>query len=133
MASECLEDDATIVDASELWRRIHPGWVVPDENTGGMRASSAAFDNSPDGSPTSVLLADIVRGTGRTPGDVIAEFDGYALSSITAGQARGCKQGIARDPLPSEPAHAHVFGRKTKAAKRCLAGHARWVIEPAEA
>ena len=131
MASERLVDDPSITNASELWRRVNPKWIVPDENTGNVRVSSAAFDNSPDGSPTSVLLADVVRETGRTARDVIAGFAGFALSSITAGEARSCRQGVARDPLPNEPAHAHLFGQKTKAVKRCLAQHAKWVVEPA--
>ena len=131
MAAETLVDDATITKDSELWRRIHPTWVVPDQNAGNMRVSSAAFDDSPDGSPTSVLLADLVRETGRTADDVIAEFDGYALASITAGQVRDCEQGVARDALPNEPAHAYVFGLKTRYLKRCLARHAEWVISPA--
>ena len=131
MASESFVDDTTIANASELWRRIHPDWFVTDENTGNVVVSSAAFDNSRDGSPTSVLLADLVRGTGRTAEDVMARFDGYALASITAGQARDCEQGVARDPLPAEPAHAYVFGPKTKALKRRLARHAKCVIAPA--
>jgi len=131
MASQRLVDDATITNDAELWRRIHPTWVVHDENTEGVRVSSAAFDNSPDGSPTSVLLADTVRETDRTAENVIAGLGGYALASITAGQARDCKQGVARNPLPNEPAHAYVFGQKTKALKRCLARHAEWVISPA--
>ena len=131
MAPEGLVDDTTIADASELWRRIHPKWIVPDENTGNMRVTSAAFDDSKDESPTSVLLADVVRKTGRTAEEVIAPYDGYALASITAGQARDCEQGVARDPLPDEPAHAYIFGEKTKALKRCLARSAEWVIAPA--
>lgn len=130
MASEWLVDDVTITDDSELWRRIHPAWVVLDRNTASMRLSSAAFGNSTDGSPTSVLLADLVRESGRTAEQVIAKFDPYALASITAGQARDCEQGVARDALPNEPAHAYVFGRKTKVLKRCLARHAEWVIPP---
>jgi len=131
MASERLVDDVTIANASELWRRINPHWVVRDGNSGNSRVSSAAFSDSADGSPTSVFLADSVRETGRTAKDVIAGHDGYALSSITAGQARGCEQGVARHALPNEPAHAYIFGRKTKALMRCLARHAEWVIAPA--
>lgn len=130
MASERLVDDATIGNDAELWRRIHPQWVVPDGNTGSVRVSSAAFDNSPDGSPTSVLLAGLVRQTDRGAEDVIAGFDGYFLAALTAGQARDCQQGVARNPLEDEPAHAYVFGQKTKPLKRCLARHATWVIAP---
>ena len=129
---EKLTDDATIANDAELWRRIHPDWVVPDENTDRMRVSSAAFDNSPDGSPTSVWLATIVRETGRSDADVLGRFEGegYRLASLTAGQARECKQRIARNPLPDEPAHAFLVGKKTKGAKKCLARIAKWVISP---
>ena len=127
---ERLTDDATIPNDAELWRRIHPEWVVPDENADGMRVSSAAFDNSRDGSPTSVLLATIVRETGRTDADVLAHFEGFALASLTAGQARECSQEVARDPRPEEPAHAYVLGKKTQGAKKCLARSAKWVISP---
>lgn len=131
MASEGLVDDATIADDSELWRRIHPDWIVPNQNIHGLRVSSAAFDNSKDGSPTSVLMADLVQETGRDAQNVLAGFEGYALASITAGQARHCNQGVARDPLPEEPAHAYIFGEKKKTIKRCLAQHAEWVVSPA--
>ncbi len=130
MASEWLVDDATITNDSELWRRITPLWVVRDENAGGLRVSSAAFDDSRDGTPTSVLLATIVRETGRTDTTVLESYEGYGLASLTAGEARGCKQDVARDPLPEEPAHAFIFGVKSKANKRCLASSAVWVISP---
>ena len=126
MASE-PSDDRTIVNVAVLWRRIHPRWIVSSEDEGG-RVSSAAFDNSPDGSPTSVLLADIVAQTGRSAIQILAEFPGYALASLAAGQARSCRQGIARDPLSEESAHAIVFGAKTRANKRCLAKSAVWVV-----
>lgn len=130
MAPERLVDDATITDDSDLWRRINQFWVIRDENAGGVRVSSAAFDDSRDGSPTSILLATIVRESGRTEMDVLAGFDGYALANLRAGEARRCHQGVARDPLPDEPAHALLFGPKSKANKRCLACHATWIIWP---
>ena len=130
MAPIGLLDDTTIEDDLELWRRIYPTWIVPDKNIGGLRVSSAAFYNSPNGTPTSVLLADVVRETGRDAEDVLAGFDGYALASITAGQGRSCNQGVARDPRPNEPAHAYLFGNKTRSLRGCLARHAEWVILP---
>lgn len=127
-----LTDDAAIPDGAGLWRRIHPSWVVRDENRGGVRVSSAAFDDSADGSPTSVLLRDVVHETGRDGNDVLRGYDGYGLAAITAGHARGCQQGISRNPpVAGEPAHAFLFGRKTKSLKRCLAQHAEWVIPAA--
>ena len=123
-------DDQAIAAGAGLWRRIHPKWVVRDQNARAYRVSSAAFDNSPDGSPTSVLLADLVAETGRTANDVLKGYEEHALASITAARARECGQGVARDPIPEEPAHGYVFGRKTKANKRCLGQGAVWIIAP---
>ena len=126
-----LLDDPAISDASALWRRVHPSWIVRDDNRGGMRLSSAAFDDSADGSPLSVLIAEVVLQTKRTAQAVLADFDGYALAATTAGNARKQGQGIAATPEPDEPAHASVFGPKTKSIKRVMAKDATWVIGPA--
>ena len=131
MAAERLVDDTTIANDSHLWRRIHPNWVVWDQNVGEKRVSSAAFEDSVNGSPLSVLLAEVVRETGRNAGHILAGFDEYALAVITAGHARDCQQGVSRDPRPDELAHAHVFGMKTRGIRRCLSRHAEWVIPPA--
>ena len=123
-------DDATIPNRAELFRRIPPCHFVPDENSGALRPSSAAFNDHPNGSPMSVVLADVLAATGRNPDDVLADCRGFALAMITAGLARECQQGVAREPLEREPAHAVVFGRKTKPVMRKLATGARWVIPP---
>jgi len=123
-------DDPAIPNSEDLWRRIHPLWAVPDNNSGGWRVSSAAFDDSTDGSPLSVLLATVVAKTHRTADDVITHYAGYFLASITAGTAREYGQGIDPTPTPDEPAHASVFGKKTASIKRNLATRAKWVIAP---
>lgn len=130
MEPAAYSDDPSIPDASELWRRIHPRWAVHDDNQGGWRVSSAAFADSRDGSPLSVLLADVVAETGRTADHVLTAYTGYSLASITAGTARSNQQAVARTPAPDEPAHASVFGRKTDGIRRALARSARWVVAP---
>lgn len=131
MADVPLADDKTILDEAPLWRRIHPCWAVRDENEGGWRITSAAFSDSPDRSPLSVLLADLVLAGGRTQMDVLAGFDGYFLAELSAGAAREAGQGVARTPTSEEPAHASVFGRKTDAVRRRLARASRWLNAPA--
>ncbi len=130
MAGPPYDDDPTVLNEMALWRLIVRLWVVADENRGVRRVSSAAFDDSPDGSPTSILLADVVASTGRSAQDVLSRFPGYCLASLTAGQGRGCGQGVPRDPLPQEPAHAFLFGAKPRSARRCLAHAATWIIPP---
>jgi hypothetical protein len=125
-----IEDDPSIADGTDLWRRIHPEWIVQDES-GRIRPSSQAFTNDPRGDPMSVYLEPQVRGTGRTAKDILEPYPGYSLASITAGLARANKQGVKPDPLPEEPAHGVVVGRKTGAVRRAFAKGASWVVAPA--
>jgi len=125
------EDDATIGNDAELWRRIPPDCLVPDGNLGGKRISSAAFCDHPNGSPMSVVLGQVVLEADRDANSVIDGHDDYCLASVTAGLARELQQGIARNPLlPEEPAHAEVFGKKTRSVRRRFAKEATWVIGP---
>jgi hypothetical protein len=119
-------DDLTIPDEADLWRRIPTWHIVRDENSGQIRPSSAAFDNDPDGAPMSVVLA----AEAENPQTALAGLTGFALASFKARTARDCNQGIVRDPLPNEPAHALVFGTKTKSIRRRLAKEATWVVPP---
>lgn len=130
MSTASYADDPSIRDEAELLRRIPPQHFVPDQNQGGIRISSAAFKDHANGSPMSVVLAEELARTGRNPHDVLIGHDGFALAMITAGLARGCDQGVAREPLENEPAHAVVFGRKTHGIRRRLAAGARWMIPP---
>ncbi|MBI3696222.1 MAG: hypothetical protein HY238_15470 [Acidobacteria bacterium] len=130
MDVDTLRDDPTIPDQAELWRRIPPWHLVKDENLGRIRPSSAAFDNHPDGSAMSVLLGNEMTAAGCGPEAALAGHERFALAAITAHLARSCGQGIARDPLPDAPAHAVVFGEKTRLIRKKLAMAAYWVIPP---
>jgi hypothetical protein len=122
-------DDPTIEDDAPLWRRVPPHHFVLDEQSGSVRPSSAAFEDHPDGSPMSVLLGAESAG----PDSVLAGHPDFALASITAGLARECGQLVVRDPLPMEPAHALVIGRKTKGVRKRMAVAASWVVAPPDA
>lgn len=130
MAELAYANDPTIADESVLWRRIPPRWAVLDENRGGLRVSSAAFDNSDDGTPTSVHLAEVASAVGLRPADILQRYDGYGMASLTAGQARGCGQAVGPDALPDDPTHGYIAGPKPKSVKRRLAAAAVWVISP---
>ncbi len=128
--SASYEDDTSISNEAELWRRIPPRHLVPDKNRGGMRISKAAFDNHPNGTPMSVVLGDEILAAGREPSSVIDGHEGFYLASLTAGLARSLGQGVVRNPTPDEPAHAEVFGKKTDSTRKKLAKAATWVIGP---
>lgn len=125
-----LSDDSSVLDSASLWRRIPPWHFVFDHNLSCYRPSSAAFNDHPNGTPMSVVLGDDVRAAGRTSESALTGCAGFALASFTAGLARSTEQGIMRKPLPEEPAHAEVFGRKTNSVRRTLAKGCTWVIAP---
>ena len=123
-------DDPTILDEDGLWRRIPPRHLIFDENLRCVRPTSAAFEDHPNGTPMSVLLEKTILREGRGPEDAVQRHEGFSLGAITAGLARECRQRVARDPLPDEPAHALVCGKKTKGVRRTFAKQVEWVIPP---
>lgn len=127
-----IADDFTITDDDLLLRRVPPSWTVLDENAGGRRPSSAAFQDDADGDPMSIYIRSIILGAGGRPERVLAGHPNFGLAGITAGQARGEDQKVHRDPLPDEPAHGNVCGRKPQGVRRRLAKCAIWVVRPGE-
>lgn len=103
MQMDAYTDDATIADEAILLRRIPPRHLVYDENLMRWRPSSAAFENHPDGSPMSVLLADVLRTSGRNAADALRGHEGFALAAITAGLARITRTWRASRCLMSQP------------------------------
>ena len=125
-------DDPTIRDDAVLWRRIPPWHLIFDANLRRWRPKSAAFEDHPNGTPMSVYLADMMEATGRGPDDALTGHQAFALAGISAGLARSTGQQVAREPLPGEPAHAVVVGRKTKSVSRRFAKESHWVVSPLE-
>jgi hypothetical protein len=117
-----------------LWRRIpdFPPFVVPDNNRGGRRVSSAAFADDAQGLSTSVYLAELVRDPDKL---LQGKTRGFALVSITADSARACGMEVLRvdpkDPEPDpDPAHVYIVGKKTGSVKNCLLAAAAPVVWP---
>ena len=134
MAQNAHVDDGTIGHDCRLLRRIAAKpelTIVWDSNLARWRPSSAAFADSPDGSPMSVVLGSELEAAARQPESVLAGHDGFALAYITAGFVREQNQGVVRDPIPEEPAHGLVVGEKPKPVSRKMAKAAIWVVEPA--
>lgn len=127
-----LKDDTTIGDECHLFRRvpmIESINIVWDGNQNRWRPSSASFKDHRDGSPMSIVLGDELEKMGRHYNEILIGHDGFALAYITAGCARGNQQRVARDPIPSEPAHGVVIGTKNSASRK-MAKAAVWVVPP---
>jgi hypothetical protein len=122
------KDDPSIRDQDDLWRRIQPEWIIFDEALGRNRPSSAAFQDSSDGTAMSVDLAKLRSGTA----EALASYPGHGLASFTAGFARrDCRQGV--DHTPEEggyDAHASVWGDKPKSVRNRFAKAANLIGRP---
>lgn len=107
--------------------------IVLDQNTGRRRPSSAAFEDSPDGTPMSAFWEKLHRELGLTEANALEGHEDFGLASFVVRLARELGQGIQREPLPDAPAHVLVFGPKPKkSVSRKLAAAAEWVVLPPE-
>ena len=124
------EDDSSIRDEVDLFRRIHPDHHLHwDYNLGCRRVTSGAFDDP----ELSVVLGDTLAELRREPITILDRFEGEFLVRFTAGTARGAQQRVCRDSDPDEEAHGLVVGRKTGATKRALREASLWVVQPGDA
>ncbi len=126
---DAYEDDPSIKGAWTLWRRIPPWHFTPD-GKGGQRASSAAFEDDPDGDPMSVTIVE----KGGEIDRAMAGHDGYGLVAISVQEMRDKGQKIVFKPTADEPAHGIVVGEKNKKRFcRKVAKAAKWVVPPPSA
>jgi hypothetical protein len=78
----------------------------------------------------SVYLESVLISEGRDPQSVLVGFDRDSRLSITAGWVRSCAQGVIRDPIPEEMAHAQVIGEKGTNTRKKLAKQYEWIVGP---
>lgn len=98
------EDDQSIGNSELLWRRIHPSQI--DWNANPPRVSSGAF-NTTDGLSVSIASETTIEALTRIyPHDSVVEFE--------AGFARSLGCIIQRDETPDDPAHALVWGPRSR-------------------
>lgn len=100
-----------------------------DDGKGGKRPSSAAYEDDPDGSPTSVTIAEEST-MSRCLDPVRALTKLFAVAEFPSQAVRDKGLALRRDPIEDEPAHAVMEGKKTKSVRNYLARNSKWVHEP---
>ena len=124
-----VTDEPTDVPvAAHLWRRV-PEWHWVDNGKGGKRPSSAAFEDDPDGSPTSVTIAEEST-ISRCLDPVRALPKLFAVAEFPSQAVREKGLTLRRDPTEDEPAHAVMEGNKTKSVRNHLVRNSKWAHEP---
>lgn len=94
------ENDLRIGDDTVLWRAISPPQVCRDDE-GKERAESWAFLSDDNEVSAWVAQETDIRQLG-------ARFPGFRIAEFTAGQARECRNVIARDPVEGDSSHVVV-------------------------
>lgn len=117
-----------VPETANLWRRVPEiHWV--DDGAGGKRPSSAAFQDDPEGSPMSAIVAEEST-MARAFAPVVEHRLAFALAEFPAKVARDRNQEIVRDPTDTEAAHVLVVGDKPKSVLKGLARASTWAWPP---
>ena len=123
-------DDPTVRDDVAPLGRI-PHWHFHfDTRLGRMRPRSAAFEDDADCDPMPVYRRDFIDAEGGDLRRVTIGHEGFALTSLTAGQFRSKDQTVFPDPLSEESSHVKICGPKPGSVRRWFAKHAAWVVPP---
>ena len=124
------EEPPQFDDEKRLLRRIpnKPSMYTFDHNKQCWRPTSANFSD-PD---LSVDCRDLLEADGETIEYSIHNYPGYGLAQFTAATARNIDQSfmVLPDPLPENPYHGLVKGKKSKTAKRAFVDAVEVLIEP---
>ena len=119
-------DDAAIADDVVVVRRIPPGrWYHADDE----RPHSDNFANSPDGSGTSV---DIVDPDYSLTVAISALPPGFGAVLVKVSDIRAAGLGIVRNPIPGNPFHATMQGKKRESVRKrlCKSCRTSWAKKP---
>lgn len=110
-----------------MFRRVPPVLVVSDPKVpGGLRASSSAFCDDPDGSPMSVYAMSIVTRLGLDHTAVVyGKESGWGVAQTPVELLAEEEQQVLLDPVvavevphPCDPAHGIVVGDKQPKSRR---------------
>lgn len=129
--SDAPEDDPSIDDETELYRRVPPAhWKrVGDEYV--VRDSAFKNHPNPEMKRMSVVLGDTLEQASRNPESVrSADQKNYGVVAIRARIVREHEQVIERSPQPNEPAHGDVYGEKPTGRRKKLVAAAEWIVYP---
>jgi hypothetical protein len=124
-------DDPTVEDSWRLLRRIPVETLVWSANEGAWILTSMAFQgHKTNRRAFSVHLEPVLFENGLSHESVLQDPSRFYLAAFTAAQARSQRQVVKRDPLPGDPAHAHLIGDKTGAVQKHFKRCAVWVVAP---
>lgn len=117
-------DDGSIWDSWSLLRRVHPTQIVRDDNSGNSRVSSGVFRDL----EMSVDAEELWEAHGRDWRASLDGYDGYSLVRFAAVVPRSMGLPVIHSPLPDNPAHTEVHGKKTGSMRDKFVASSTWVL-----
>lgn len=101
-------------------RRVRIDEIITDED-GTPRPSSQAFkQDGPDGDVSVYLASE------TTPARITQDYPGTYVAEVDVGTIRAQGLDVERDPVPGEPGHCNITGRKSRSRARAIARSYRW-------
>ncbi len=120
-------DDSSIPNDTELWRRIHPDFMTPDDSVpSGHRPSSGNFDEY---EMSAVIAEECTGGLGT----LLRGHDGFGVAGFTVGAIRALGWGVVRAPQAELPGHVQITGntgKKNHKSRTALARSCRMILDP---
>lgn len=112
--------ECRIEDSQAVMRRVRIDEIITDED-GTPRPSSQAFkQDGPDGDVSVYLASE------TTPARITQDYPGTYVAEVDVGTIRAQGLDVERDPVPGEPGHCNITGRKSRSRARTIARSYRW-------
>lgn len=129
-------DHPDLTDDRRVIRRISDDYVVPDQNNGGQRLSSALFKNDPRDGHLSVDFEHCILQKKMSPAAYVTDPQWFGALIIKIGDLRSVdKASVAKDrwkigmvPVEGNDCHAGVWGKITKGQSNDLQRKSNWLV-----
>lgn len=113
--------EARLEDSRIVMRRVRDYEIITDSHGGSPRPSSNAFiQDGPDGDVSVYLTSE------TTPAHIIREYPGTYVAVVEIGVIRAQGLDVERDPVPGNPGHCNITGRKSRGKARAIARNSGW-------
>ena len=103
-----------------ILRRVRNTEITRDSQDRPKPISSVFRQGGLDGEVSVYLASE------TTAAFITREYPGTFVAELTIAEIRTQGLDVTRDPIPGDPGHCNITGRKTRAISRTLAALSRW-------
>ena len=111
-----------IRDNQTIMRRVRADQTTHRRDGAGKRPSSNAYIQGTPDSDVSVYLA-----SETTPATITQHYPGTFVAEVAVSVIRRLGLEVERQPIPGDPGHCNIKGRKIRSIATEIAKSARWM------